>query len=330
VEGESWYQGTADAVYQSLDIIESYNPEYVLILAGDHIYNMDYGEMLGSHVSSVADFTIACNPIDHREAGAYGIMEVDENYRVVDFDEKPASPKAMPGDPGRSLASMGIYIFSMDYLCRHLERDANEADSSHDFGNDLIPYAIEKGHLINAYTFQNPASGAPDYWRDVGTIEAYYQANMELLSENPPLRLDDGQWPVYTYQQQAPPARFIGGDEHNRMDNVMLSGGCVVNRSSLSDTILFSNVQVDRGCSISGSLLLPRSRIGEGSRLRNVIVDNGCYIPPGLDIGFDLEADAKRFRVTDSGVVIVTRTMLGVKPGLDVHSLNPGGLKRKI
>lgn len=322
-EGEAWFRGTADAVYQSMDIIESHEPDNVLILAGDHIYNMDYGEMLGSHAASDSSFTIACKPVPRMEATSFGVMEVDDNYRVTGFEEKPESPVPMPGDPDRSLASMGIYVFSMDYLRRHLQRDADEVGSSHDFGNDMIPYAIDKGHRVNAFAFQNPASGEPDYWRDVGTIEAYYRANMELLAENPPLRLDDRDWPVFTYQPQAPPARFVGSDEHNRMDNVMLSGGCVVNRSTLADTIMFSNVQVDRGCTISGSLLLPGCRIGEGCRLRNVIVDNGCFIPPGTVIGENPEEDRKYFNVDVSGIVVVTRTMLGEKPGLHLRHLNP-------
>ena len=323
VKGESWFQGTADAVYQSLDIIESHAPEYVLILAGDHIYNMDYSEMLVSHVDSGADFTIACNGIERKQASAFGVMNVDEDFRVINFEEKPDQPRAMPGDPDKSLVSMGIYIFSMAYLRDRLERDAQEPSSSHDFGKDLIPLAIEEGHRINAYSFVNPASGARDYWRDVGTVEAYYQANMELLSADPPIHLDDMNWPVFTYQPQTPPARFIGSKEHNRLENVLISGGCVVNRSSLANTILFSYVRVDEGCKINGSLLLPECTIGKGSRLTKVIMDNGCHLPPGTVIGEDPEVDGRRFNLTESGVVIVTRIMLGVKPGLHLRHLNP-------
>jgi len=323
VKGESWFQGTADAVYQSLDIIESHAPEYVLILAGDHIYNMDYSEMLVSHVDSGADFTIACIGLERKEASAFGVMNVDEDFRVINFEEKPDQPRAMPGDPDKSLVSMGIYIFSMAYLRDRLERDAQEPSSSHDFGKDLIPLAIEEGHRINAYSFENPASGARDYWRDVGTVEAYYQANMELLSADPPIHLDDMNWPVFTYQPQTPPARFIGSEQHNRLENVMISGGCVVNRSSLANTILFSYVRVDEGCKINGSLLLPECTIGKGSRLTKVIMDNGCHLPPGTVIGEDPEVDRRRFNVTESGVVIVTRIMLGVKPGLHLRHLNP-------
>ncbi len=323
VKGESWFQGTADAVYQSLDIIESHAPEYVLILAGDHIYNMDYSEMLVSHVDSGADFTIACIGLERKEASAFGVMNVDEDFRVINFEEKPDQPRAMPGDPDKSLVSMGIYIFSMAYLRDRLERDAQEPSSSHDFGKDLIPLAIEEGHRINAYSFENPASGARNYWRDVGTVEAYYQANMELLSADPPIHLDDMNWPVFTYQPQTPPARFIGSEQHNRLENVLISGGCVVNRSSLANTILFSYVRVDEGCKINGSLLLPECTIGKGSRLTKVIMDNGCHLPPGTVIGEDPEVDRRRFNVTESGVVIVTRIMLGVKPGLHLRHLNP-------
>jgi len=323
VEGESWFLGTADAVYQSLDIIESHAPEYVLILAGDHIYNMDYSEMLASHVDSGADFTIACNGIERTQARDYGVMEVDDNFQVINFEEKPDQPRAMPGDPDKSLVSMGIYVFSMEYLRKHLERDSEESSSSHDFGKDLIPHAIERGHRVNAHAFVNPASGSQDYWRDVGTVEAYYQANMELLSDDPPLHLDDVNWPVFTYQPQTPPARFIGGDDHNMLDNVLISGGCIVNRSSLANTILFSYVHIEKGCGIKGSLLLPQCTVGHGCRLTNVIADNGCRIPPGTVIGEDPQEDAKRFHVTHSGVVIVTRIMLGVKPGLHLRHLNP-------
>ncbi len=323
VEGESWFLGTADAVYQSLDIIESHAPEHVLILAGDHIYNMDYSEMLASHVDSGADFTIACNGIERTQARAYGVMEVDDNFQITNFEEKSDQPRAMPGDPDKSLVSMGIYVFSMEYLRKHLERDSEESSSSHDFSKDLIPYAIERGHRVNAHAFSNPASGLQDYWRDVGTVEAYYQANMELLSDDPPLHLDDVNWPVFTYQPQTPPARFIGGGDHNMLDNILISGGCVVNKSSLANTILFSYVHIENGCSIKGSLLLPQCTVGHGCRLTNVIADNGCRIPPGTVIGEDPQEDAKRFHVTQSGVVIVTRIMLGVKPGLHLRHLNP-------
>jgi len=316
VDEDSWYQGTADAVFQSLDIIESHGPQNLLILAGDHIYNMDYGEMLAAHAEAKADFTIACKRVPLDEAKAYGVMQVAEDYRIIDFKEKPDDPKPIPGDSGMALVSMGIYVFSQEYLHDHLERDSRETTSSHDFGHDLIPYAINQGHKVRAYTFRNPASGAESYWRDVGTIDAYYQANMELLAPEPPLNLADSEWPVLTYQQQLPPARFIGNRSENQLVNVLVSGGCIVDRSSLTNSLLFSSVKVNRGCNISDSLLLPECEVGAGSRLHRVILDNGCKLPPGSVIGEDPEQDRKRFNVSDTGVVIVTRMMLGGKSGL--------------
>ena len=210
LDDESWYQGTADAVFQSLDIIEAYRPEYVLILAGDHIYSMDYGETLAAHVDSKADFTIACNLVPKSEASQFGVMAVDAEERLVDFEEKPAEPKTMPGDPDTCLASMGIYVFSFDYLREQLRRDAADTNSSHDFGKDLIPFALANGDHLRAYPFRLSASGGPSYWRDVGTIDAYYEANLEVLAPEPPIDVNDPNWPIRTYQPQLPAARFVG------------------------------------------------------------------------------------------------------------------------
>ncbi len=314
VNEESWYMGTADAVFQSLDIVESHSPEYVLILAGDHIYNMDYGEMLAAHYESGADFTIACKRVPRKEATGFGVMEVGADYRVVGFEEKPADPKSTPDDPDIALASMGIYIFSIDYLREHLRRDAEDDDSSHDFGNDIIPHAVEQSHKVLAYPFSNPAAGAPDYWRDVGTVDAYYQANIELLSEDPPLVLGDPEWPVLTYQQQAPPARFSPEPENTKIDNVMVSGGCRIGRCSIADSLMFSNSIVHRNTQIEGCLVLPEAEIGKGSRLKNVIVDNGTKIPEKSVIGFDHEQDRQKYHVTEGGVTVVTRMMQGDGP----------------
>lgn len=314
VAEDSWYQGTADAVFQSLDIIESHSPEYVLILAGDHIYNMDYGEMLAAHYESGADFTVACKRVPRKDATGFGVIAVDEDNRIVGFEEKPADPRPVPGDPEVSLASMGIYVFSMDYLREHLRRDSSDSESSHDFGNDIIPHGVENKHRVQAYPFRNPAAGAPDYWRDVGTVDAYYQANMELLSQDPPLVLGDPDWPLLTYQPQAPPARFAHEPKNANIDNVMVSGGCRIGRSNLSNSIMFSNSIVHRKCRLDGCLVLPEAEIGTGSELSRVIVDNGCRVPEGSVIGFEPEKDRERFHVTEGGVTIVTRMMLGDGP----------------
>jgi glucose-1-phosphate adenylyltransferase len=314
VDEDSWYLGTADAVFQCLDIIESHSPGYVLILAGDHIYNMDYGEMLAAHYDAGADFTVACKRVPRSEAVGFGIMQVDEDGRVVGFEEKPDDPKPLPDDPDTCLASMGIYVFSMDYMREQLKRDAEDPDSAHDFGHDIIPFGVDNGHRVWAYPFLNPAAGAPDYWRDVGTLDAYYQANQELLSEDPPLVLGDPDWPVLTYQAQAPPARFSPEPKNAKIDNVMVSGGCRIGRCSMTDTMMFSNSIVHRDTRLQGCLILPEAEIGGGARLNKVIVDNGCKIPEGARIGYDSEADRQRYHVTEGGVTVVTRMMLGDGP----------------
>lgn len=314
VNEDSWYLGTADAVFQTLDIIESHTPKYVLILAGDHIYNMDYGEMLAAHFDSGADFTVACKRVRRKDATGFGVMQVDENYRIIGFEEKPADPKPLPDDPDICLASMGIYVFSMDYLREQLKRDAADENSSHDFGHDIIPFGVEQGHKVWAFPFRNPAAGAADYWRDVGTVDAYYEANQELLSEDPPLVLGDPDWPVLTYQAQAPPARFSPEPRNAKIDNVMVSGGCRIGRCSMTNSMMFSRSIVHRDTKLKGCLVLPEAEIGAGARLKNVIVDNGCRIPENSVIGYDHEADSKKYFVTENGVTVVTRMMLGEGP----------------
>ena len=320
LDDESWYQGTADAVYQTLDIIASYNPRFVLILAGDHIYNMDYGELLAAHVEGRADFTIACHPVPRSEASGFGIMQVDDAHRIVDFEEKPADPKPIPGHPDMSLVSMGIYVFSMDYLRKHLERDALDTTSSHDFGKDIIPYAIAHGDDVRAYRFGTLERASASYWRDVGTIDAFYEANLDILSPQPQLDIHDPLWPVMTYQPQLPPAQFIGNGRLCQVDNSMVSGGCVIERSNLNSTILFSNVKVQHNCSLQGVLALPGSQVGAGSKLKNVILDNECRIAEGTVIGEHSEEDRRRFHVTESGLVVVNREMLNYgapcRPGI--------------
>lgn len=315
LDDESWYQGTADAVFQSLDIIEAYRPEYVLILAGDHIYSMDYGETLAAHVDSKADFTIACNLVPKSEASQFGVMAVDTDERLIDFEEKPAEPKTMPGAPDTCLASMGIYVFSFDYLREQLHRDAADTNSSHDFGKDLIPFALANGDHLRAYPFRLSASGSPSYWRDVGTIDAYYDANLEVLAPEPPIDVNDPNWPIRTYQPQLPAARFVGAGRRCRVEDAMVSGGCVINQSNLDHSLLYSNVKVGEGCDLQGVLALPGCEIGANCRLKRVILDNGCIVPDGTVIGEDYRKDRERFEITDRGIVLVNREMLGQDVG---------------
>ena len=315
LDDDQWYQGTADAVYQSLDIIEGYAPEYVLILAGDHIYSMDYGEMLAAHVESGADFTIACNAVSMAEASHFGIMQIDGKGRIVDFEEKPEAPKSMPDNPDKALGSMGIYVFSLDYLHDQLMRDASDETSSHDFGKDVIPYALAHRDHVQAYQLKSPTQGGRPYWRDVGTIDAYHQANMELISPEPPFDIYDMEWRIMTYQPQLPPARFIGNGSTCEIENSMVSGGCEIEISKLYNSLLFSNVKVYQGCELHGVLALPGCEIGRGSRLKNVILDNQCRVPEGTVIGENAEEDAKRFILSDEGVAVVNRKILGQGEG---------------
>lgn len=307
---DAWYEGTADAVHQTMDIIEGHDPDYVLILAGDHVYTMDYGAMVATHVESGADFTIACNVVPRNEARDFGVMKVDDRGRVTGFVEKPDDPDPYLGDPSKALASMGIYVISRDYLRDQLIRDAADTASSHDFGKDIIPFALAGGHKLQAHTFENPTGGEA-YWRDVGTIDAFFQANLEQLSPSPPISLHDSTWPIRSYLPSLPPAHLVGEPESNRIGTTMISGGCIVESSSLTRSMLFSNAVVESGCELDGVLALPGCHIGQGCRLTNVILDNQCTVPKGSVIGENLEEDAKRFTVTPGGVVVVNRDMLG-------------------
>jgi len=311
LDEESWYQGTADAVFQTLDIIESYNPTYVLILAGDHIYSMDYGEMVAAHVAAEADLTLACTAVPRGTAHQFGVLTVDGSGRINAFAEKPKDPQPMRGNPDMAMVSMGIYVFSLDYLRDQLQRDAADAKSSHDFGKDVIPHALSKGHLLHPYEFSNARSTRGSYWRDVGTLDAYFQANVEILSPKPPLDIYDPSWPIMTHQPQLPPAQFIGDGETCQASNSMVSGGCLIQESTLDTTLLFSNVRVHEGCRLQGVLALPGCEIGAGSQLTNVILDNQCQVPEDTVIGLDAESDKRRFHVTEGGVVVVNRDMLG-------------------
>ena len=308
----SWYAGTADAVYQNLDILRNHNPDYVLILAGDHIYRMDYGTMIAEHVESGADMTVGCIEVDLVTAKEYGVMNVDESGRILEFEEKPAHPKPIPGQKNTALASMGIYVFNKGFLFEQLIKDADTPGSSHDFGKDIIPQAIGQ-YRVNAYRFRDPKSGKQSYWRDVGTVDAFWSANLELIGVTPELNLYDKTWPIWTYQEQLPPAKFIFDDDDRRGMAVdsMVSGGCIISGSTVRHSMLFSNVRINSFSLVENSVLLPDVQVGRHCRINNAVIDRGCMIPEGTVIGEDSDEDAKRFHVTASGVVLVTPDMLG-------------------
>ncbi|MBT9613295.1 MAG: glucose-1-phosphate adenylyltransferase [Burkholderiales bacterium] len=314
IEAE-WYKGTADAVFQNMDILRHYSPEFILILAGDHIYKMDYGDMLAAHAASAADLTIACLDVPIEDAKAFGVMSVDEYQRIVDFNEKPEHPTPMPGDASRALASMGIYIFNAKFLYEQLIRDADDHNSEHDFGKNIIPYLVSR-YRVFAHRFSESCvgvqNGAP-YWRDVGTIEAYWEANMELAKITPDLNLYDHKWPIWTYQEQLPPAKFVFDDEARRGMAVdsMVSGGCIISGATVRRSVLFSNVRVNTYSEVTDSVILPNVDIGRYARLNRVVVDKGCRIPDGLEVGFDPAKDAERFYVTEKGITLITPEMLG-------------------
>jgi glucose-1-phosphate adenylyltransferase len=312
----SWYLGTADAVYQNLDILRRHAPRYVLVLAGDHIYKMDYGKMLGEHVARQADLTVGCVDVPLAEARSFGVMGVDGEGRLNAFLEKPALPPPMPGRPDRALASMGIYAFSAGFLYEQLARDADAPGSSHDFGKDLIPYALAHGYRVFAHDFRrscvNMSEGVP-YWRDVGTVDAFWEANMELTRITPPLNLYDQDWPIWTYQEQLPPAKFVFDDDDRRgmaIDSIV-SGGCIISGSLVRRSLLFSNVRVHSYCTIEDSVVLPNVEIHRNVVLKRAVVDRECTLPEGIRIGVDPIEDRKRFHVTERGIVLVTPEMLG-------------------
>ena len=314
VDEEFWYRGTADAVYQSLDIIKSNHPEYVVILAGDHIYKMDYARMLADHALSGAGVTVGCIEVDRQEAKAFGVMAIDENKKVTSFVEKPADPPAMPGKPDRSLASMGIYIFTADYLYRMLDEDIALEGSSHDFGKDIIPKAVGEGQVV-AHFFQDScvynSEKAPAYWRDVGTIDAYWEANIDLTATVPELNLYDRSWPIWTYQEQLPPAKFVHNEANRRGEAIesSVSAGCILS-GSVHNSLLFSNCRVHSYTQIQGAVLLPEVQVGRNARLTKVVVDRGCRIPDGLVVGEDPDDDARRFYRSEGGVTLITPRML--------------------
>jgi len=312
---EDWYKGTADAVYQNIDLLREGGAEYILILAGDHIYKMDYGKMLATHVKNNADMTVACINVPLEDAKSFGVLAVDETDRVVEFAEKPANPKHMPDDPTKAFASMGIYVFNAKFLYEQLIRDADDSKSSHDFGGDIIPYIIKK-YKVQAHRFTDSCVGAKNgnfYWRDVGTIDAYWEANMELTKVIPELNLYDREWPIWTYQEQLPPAKFVFNDEGRtgKATDSLVSGGCLISGSCVTNSVLFSDVRVHSFCDIQGAVILPKVTVNRNVILKNVVVDRGCVIPEGMQIGVDLSLDAKRFYVSEKGIVLVTPDMLG-------------------
>ncbi|WP_455227777.1 glucose-1-phosphate adenylyltransferase [Lautropia mirabilis] len=314
VDEEVWYRGTADAVYQSLDIIKANKPEYVVILAGDHIYKMDYARMLADHALSGAGVTVGCIEVDRQEAKAFGVMAIDENKKVTSFVEKPADPPAMPGKPDRSLASMGIYIFTADYLYRMLDEDIALEGSSHDFGKDIIPKAVGEGQVV-AHFFQDScvynSEKVPAYWRDVGTIDAYWEANIDLTATVPELNLYDRSWPIWTYLEQLPPAKFVHNEANRRGEAIesSVSAGCILS-GSVHNSLLFSNCRVHSYTQIHGAVLLPEVQVGRNVRLTKVVVDRGCRIPDGLVVGEDPDDDARRFYRSEGGVTLITPRML--------------------
>ena len=312
--GGEWYQGTADAVYQNLDIMRTHKPKYVLILSGDHIYKMDYGTMMVTHVENEADMTISCLEVPIEEAaGAYGVLTADESGRIIEFNEKPAEPTPIPGHPDLCLASMGNYLFNTDFLYEQLIKDADDPNSSHDFGNDIIPSIIEK-YQVYAHPFRDPETNQRAFWRDVGTLDAFWEANMELVSVLPELNLYDQEWPILTHQVQLPPAKFVFDLEDRRGMAVdsMVSGGCVISGSQIKRSLLFSNVKVNSYATILDSVILPDVEIGQRARINKAIIDRGCTIDADMVIGEDHEADRERgFRITENGVVLVTPDMLG-------------------
>jgi glucose-1-phosphate adenylyltransferase len=315
VAGAQWYLGTADAVYQNLDIIEDHRPEHVVVLAADHVYRMDYQVMLRDHVARGADVTVGCIEVPRAEASGFGVLRTDDQDRVLEFVEKSADPPAMPGRPESCLASMGIYVFDRRVLVDQLKRDAADAASSHDFGHDLIPWLVRHG-TVAAHHFGDscirPSPQAVPYWRDVGTLDAYWEANIALTGASPELDLYDRDWPIWTYAEITPPAKLSPDEEGHpsHVDSSLVSGGCRVEGATLDRALLFTNCRIETRAKLDGAVILPDVVVGSGARLTKVVVDRGVRIPAGLIVGEDAEADARRFRRTDKGVCLITQRML--------------------
>ena len=315
ISAEKWYLGTADAVFQNMDIVQDYETRFIVILAGDHVYKMDYEPMLQEHVERGADVTVACIEVPIRSATGFGVMHVDTDDRIIDFVEKPADPAAIPGDPEHALASMGVYVFDTDFLARVLARDAADPASSRDFGKDIIPKLVKEGRAF-AHPFSRsairPTPDAPAYWRDVGTIDSYFTANIDLTEVVPDLDLYDRNWPIWTYSEMNAPAKFVHDHPGRRGGATasLVSGGCVVSGSRVWRSLLFNDVRINSYSAVELAVVLPGVHIGRSVRLRNVIVDRGVRVPEGLVVGEDPVADAQRFRRSDSGVCLITQKMI--------------------
>jgi len=314
VSERMWYRGTVDAVTQNIDIVDSYDIDYIVILAGDHVYKMDYEIMLRQHIEKKADVTVGCLTVDKSEASSFGVMAVDNNNQITSFLEKPANPPGMPGNPQKSLASMGLYVFNWKFLRELLLQDYADSNSSHDFGNDLIPEIVKNGKAI-AHQFEDScvrAEGTPSYWRDVGTVDAFWSANIDLTSFTPDLNLWDGQWPIWTYLESAPPAKFIHDEEDRRGVAIssMVSGGCIISGTEIRNSILSTNVRTNSFAVLENAVVLPDVVVNRFARLKNCVIDRSVIIPKNLVVGEDPIEDAKFFRVTEKGVTLITKEMV--------------------
>jgi glucose-1-phosphate adenylyltransferase len=315
VSETNWYLGTADAIYQNIDIIDGYGARYIVVLAGDHVYKMDYEFMLQQHVQQRADVTIGCLEMPRAESSGFGIMHVDDKDVILSFLEKPADPPAMPGKPDKSLASMGIYVFDTKFLFEELRRDANDPNSSHDFGKDIIPHIVKHGRAV-AHQFSRSCvrsgNDPRSYWRDVGTVDAYWASNIDLTDILPELDLYDRSWPIWTHAEITPPAKFVHDEEGRRGEAVtsLVSGGCIISGASLRRSLLFTGVHLHSWTKVENAVILPYVDVGEHAQLANVVIDRGVQIPAGLVVGEDPEFDAKRFRVTDQGICLITQAMI--------------------
>jgi len=318
VDEHRWYRGTADAVAQNIDIVDSYGVDYVVVLAGDHVYKMDYEIMLEAHEQSGADVTVGCLTVPRAEASAFGVMDVDASGRITAFLEKPADPPGLPGDPEQTLASMGIYVFRWQFLRELLRKDMEDDASDHDFGKDLIPAIVKGGHA-QAHRFEDSCVRAspstPAYWRDVGTVDAYWKANIDLTDFTPELDLWDNDWPIWTYSESVPPAKFIHDEDDRRGSAVssMVSGGCIISGTEVRNSLLFTMVHTNSFAVLEHAVVLPYVMVERSARLKNVVIDRGVTIPQGLVVGEDPEEDAKWFRVSEGGVTLITQPMLDIR-----------------